>query len=53
MENRKIEFREYQRGHGRLVAENWIDQGCLKCAVDGLEEKLSGMRAAISALSKE
>jgi hypothetical protein len=38
MENRdKIEFIRCDKGHGRLMATNWIDHGCLVCEIESLQ----------------
>lgn len=37
MKDCTIVFRECSKGHGRLVATNWIDPGCLFCRIAELE----------------
>lgn len=36
MQNCTIVFKECEKGHGRLTATNWIDNGCQPCAIDEL-----------------
>ena len=36
----KIIFRECEKGHGRLIASNWVDHGCLFCKLAELEGQL-------------
>lgn len=37
MKHCTIEFRECEKGHGRLTATNWVDNGCPYCRVTELE----------------
>ena len=39
MENCTFYFKSCPVGHGRLLATNWIDGGCLKCKNDKLESE--------------
>lgn len=48
MENRTILFKECEKGHGRLTANNWIDKGCPHCVSDGLRQALAGLLADIT-----
>jgi hypothetical protein len=36
MEHCTILFKECEKGHGRLIAANWIDHGCLQCKINEL-----------------
>lgn len=36
MKDCTIQFKECEKGHGRLTAANWIDHGCPKCEADRL-----------------
>jgi hypothetical protein len=46
MEHCKILFKECLRGHGRLTAANWIDHGCVICALDSAELEIRKLREA-------
>lgn len=37
MEHRSIRFLECEKGHGRLIASNWIDGGCNRCEIERLK----------------
>ena len=43
MEHCTIVFRECELGHGRLVATNWTDSGCLKCLADDERERCAAI----------
>ncbi len=38
MKHCTIQFKECEKGHGRLTATNWIDHGCPHCAIERLRE---------------
>ena len=40
MKHCTIVFKKCEKGHGRLVATNWIDDGCPVCRVDDLKDKV-------------
>lgn len=44
MPDSKIEFKECEFGHGRLVASNWTDHGCHWCMIAA--EREAGLRQA-------
>jgi hypothetical protein len=33
-----IRFKECEKGHGRLLADNWVDGGCPYCRIDSLKQ---------------
>lgn len=35
-----IQFKECEKGHGRLTATNWIDHGCASCQIERLRAAL-------------
>lgn len=37
MSHCSIRFVECEAGHGRLTASNWVDEGCNRCRIVGLE----------------
>ena len=41
MQDCTIRFLECAKGHGRLTATNWVDQGCPTCERDDLRAKLA------------
>lgn len=40
MQRCTIRFVECEKGHGRLTADNWVDNGCPKCKLDEARGKL-------------
>lgn len=40
MKDCTIEFKECEKGHGRLTATNWIDDGCSKCKIDSFRQTM-------------
>lgn len=42
--DRKIEFVECEKGHGRLVAENWLPVECPRCVEERLEAQVVAER---------
>jgi hypothetical protein len=40
MKHCTIEFKECEKGHGRLIATNWIDYGCQQCKIERLREHI-------------
>lgn len=40
MKHCTIIFKECEKGHGRLAAANWVDNGCPWCTIDELKNKL-------------
>ena len=44
MQDCTILFKECDKGHGRLVAANWIDPGCQQCEI----ERLRAIDAALA-----
>jgi len=36
MKHCTIQFKECEKGHGRLTATNWVQHGCLQCEIDRL-----------------
>lgn len=51
MEHCTFKLLECEKGHRRLTATNWIDNGCPTCAQEQLREELEDMRAkAIAAV---
>lgn len=47
MQDCTILFRECEKGHGRLTAENWVDHGCSTCEADRLRERVAELEKAI------
>jgi hypothetical protein len=45
MKHCTIQFKECEKGHGRLTATNWIDHGCRQCKIEELTTALSDMLA--------
>lgn len=40
MEDCTIRFKQCPKGHWRLTADNWLDQGCHWCSIDLLKEEI-------------
>lgn len=48
MQNCTITFMECSEGHGRLIANNWIDHGCQQCELERARKALTAIRDATS-----
>ncbi len=46
-----ILFKECEKGHGRLIAANWIDHGCHWCRLAELEAERDKLKAALDGLA--
>lgn len=44
MEDCTIQFKECPRGHGRLTAANWTDNGCYVCALESAQLEARKLR---------
>ncbi len=44
MEHCTIRFIRCERGHGRLIAMNWRDKGCLHCEIKSLQAEVAELR---------
>ena len=57
METATIKFLECDEGHGRLVGTNWVDSGCLVCALaknsDVLRRVVHVAESAIARIARE
>jgi hypothetical protein len=51
MEHCTIRFKECDKGHGRLVADNWVDHGCHVCERDQLRERVRELERDLSCAS--
>lgn len=47
MQHCTIKFIECEKGHGRLTATNWIDNGCSKCRIDELEAEVDELKCTL------
>jgi hypothetical protein len=52
-ENCTIRFIQCEKGHGRLTATNWIDNGCPHCALDAAREANDRKNVAIKKMADE
>lgn len=52
MEHCTILFKECGHGHGRLTATNWVDNGCLVCALAKAQAENERLRAALEGIEK-
>lgn len=48
-----IVFKSCPLGHGRLIAKNWIDDGCQTCALRKAESERDALRAQVAELEQE
>lgn len=53
MKHCTIEYKQCAVGHGRLIATNWIDHGCLQCVLAGAERERDRNSAQIAELQEE